>query len=343
MEATKNLAKSCAIFQVFFLLYFSVKRLECADGPSRFYKIKFAIFLLIISTQIISTFYFLSNAITTRIDSKSALNYIIQILLFTVVILTYFFAFFHSFTTTKKMKKIFSNFLSISQICCQNFQYNVDCRLIMIWLYKTIAYIYFVYSILQIILYLFEKHFDVKNPLKIAFLRSTPAFIFCLVMIKFVFIVNLVNYYLEHLIIILNDLFRSNHEPNIINVRPKFDFSLERKLKIIRKIYCLIQENVELINHCMGVTILLQICIMILSLTSDCYRLFLAIVGGYSADKCFCEKLIKKMSNFLPINIIIIAAIFYVISTSIFMLFFIVRPCEKEQHIVNIFKPNDTH
>lgn len=241
MEAIENLAKCCSIFQISGLFYFSVKKLR-RDGvntrPTRFYSVIFIVFLILIIIQIGSVVVYLMGNDLRGVSAKNILSRIIHFLLLLALNMMIFTSYVQSFTTARNVKKFFIKFILISQISHQIFQHKIDCRFMRVWLYKTIGFIFSTYLILQSLLAFYEAYYN-YYPNSTMKITSTMiiAIIFGLVLLKFIFFVNLVNYYLENLIIIMDKLFQSNHEPDVINVRPKFDTTLETKLKILQKLY----------------------------------------------------------------------------------------------------------
>lgn len=73
------------------------------------------------------------------------------------------------------------------------------------------------------------------------------------------------------------------------DVKSGFDFILDHKLKNLRKIYCMLQESVKLINECMGFTIMLHTLLASISLVCDLYQMFLLFAGGDTVDKVYSE------------------------------------------------------
>ncbi|KAL7025145.1 hypothetical protein ACKWTF_013364 [Chironomus riparius] len=288
MEAVENLAKCCGIFQIFGLFYFSIKKLSLKSAnlyPSMFYTIHFILILVILTTQSIILAISTSSDITTAINAKNALNYIIQHSMVIGLILVLIIAFIQSYAATREMKKIFVNFIKISHIFLEDFQHIMDFCTMKMQLYKMIFRTMLYYLASQVVLYIYETYYGINISLVRLSIGIFPNIFMSMIIFKFVFFVNLVNYNLSHMTILMQKLFSPQHGPAIINVKAKADKKFERNLKTLRKIYYLVQENVELINKSMGFTILVFLGILVLSLISGGYRIFLTFVGRYPVKK----------------------------------------------------------
>lgn len=266
MDATENLADCCTIFQFLGILYFSVKRLSLETlnrYPSKIYIIQFLITLLILTLQSILYTFKIWSDLTIAVNAKNALSYVIQNLAFFGLILLSITATVQSYIKFNSVKKIFVNCIKISQISQQYFGHIINYKSIKIFHCRKMLKFFIFYIVAQIMVLSFEMYHDIED----AIMRNSFALISSIflnmILNKFVFFVDLVNCNLKYLTIVLNKSCRESNQ----------------RFKNLWKIYNLIEENVELINKCLGLTILMQIFIVSLTLAIFIYRLILTFAG----------------------------------------------------------------
>lgn len=275
MDAKENLAKCCTIFQVFGLLYFSIRKLSTKSvnfSPSVFQTIQFVFISIIFSLQALLFILDMSKIYTISISVKNSLSLVVQSLTFFSIISVYAVAAAQSFLNTTKTKKIFHNFLTISKVFMDEFGNNLDYRQVKIWFFKTSSILTVIIILCQILIFVYEVNFEVDNSIERNLLGLSLTIFIIMIIQKFMFFVNLVVYNLKHLTILMKK-----------NIQTQ-SLRRERKLKKLSKIYILIQESVELINQSLGYTTLNHILnISFLNITFI-YDLILITVGEYGLE-----------------------------------------------------------
>ena len=272
MEAVENLATCSKVFHIFGLLYFSIKKLSTENintYPSVLYTVQFILILTVFSFQALLFFNNLSKMYAISISAKSSLSLVVQSLSFLGIFFVYAVAAIQSYFSTPKLKKIFKNLIVISKIFSDDFGYILSYRAVKIWFFKRTVALSIVYFLSHLLVFAYELKFDGKDILERNVLAFLLTIFLTMIVQKFLFFVNLVDYNLKHLIILMKKISR------IQNSRRK------KKLEKLRKVYNLIQENVELINQCLGLTTLNHILNIAFVNVTFIYDLFLICVGDH--------------------------------------------------------------
>lgn len=293
MEAEKNLAQSCAIFQFLGLLNFSIKNLSwksLSQFPTMGYTITFVLLLMILTAKSVAFTVFMSTELSLSLSAKNALNYIMQHSMFIGLISVILTGLVQSYTSTKSLKRFFLNFIAISQLFSQEFQHILDFKRVKLELYRNCFRFTAIYLLITLLVYFYESYHGIGSVLK-STIGLVPIIFLEMIMFKFVFLVYLVNDALEHLVKVLDKTFLGNLGTKVAMVQPKHHISC-KKLNTLRKIYSLVEENVELINKSMGFTLLSIIFLQALALITCGYRLFLTFVGRYPIPNT-CSKYLE--------------------------------------------------
>lgn len=299
--AARYLSHCAAIFQVIGHQYFSVKSLKPENRESKplfGYAIYFIILLFAITGQMV---YLLTLAspenFKEQLSAKNVIDYIVQQSIFFGSILVISIGIIQSFMTTQLTKKFYWNCFKISKLCLDDFQNIVDYRKIRACTFK-----YLIFLVLYIIAaeaVYFCNLFFLNDPSLMLgiFISSVPMIFLHTNVLKFIFLLKLVNFHLETIF----ELFTELLDPpltiveNLIYVKPwnmnKLQ-GLKHKILNINRIYNVIYENAQIINRSMGVSILLITAINVVKILSSGYRIFLAFVGSFEVQKCTGNSLI---------------------------------------------------
>lgn len=282
------MSQMCLIFQVFGLLYFSINQLSWKTVdvfPPVGYTAYFVLLLVILTAQTAVLTLFVSSSINIVLNVKSALNYIVQHSFYHGLVLLLIIGFIQSYLSTKMLRRIFINFFKISDLFSSNLQYNLDFSSVKLKLYKKLFCFFAFYVLFQIAGYSHDRLLGISNILN-TLLSVLPVMFLSMISFKFVSLVSLVNYVLSHLIQVLSMVFFMTNEPKLVMVHSKYEAN-ERKLMVMRRIYIILQENVELINTSMGLSLLFIFLLLALGLVVCGYNLFLTFVGLIPIDKTF--------------------------------------------------------
>lgn len=271
MEARKNLAKCFAIFQLCGLFHFSIKELSSSNFRSIFYTVTFVINLFIFTIQGVFLCIQISAELIVALNADSILSFIIHQMMYILLVLTLFVAVFQSFLTTQKMRKVFCNFLDISNIYERDFNYIMNYSDFKLQVFRRVfchigCLITSQIFVIIIELYLKEENTVVKNCVSTLY-----SCFLSMIIHKFDFLLSLVNYNLKHLIAILK-----------ITIKVERNSNLEGKLRKLWKVYSIIQKNVKMIDESMGITVLIHILCIAISLILNIYYIMLAILNEHS-------------------------------------------------------------
>jgi hypothetical protein len=91
-----------------------------------------------------------------------------------------------------------------------------------------------------------------------------------------------------------------------LSKRSKPEVLFEVKMKNLLKIYNLIYENSRLVNESMGLTTLVIIFIIVVTITGTGYKIFLLLVGKFDAEKAggqFIAFIITSFMLFLMVYV----------------------------------------
>lgn len=290
MESQKNLSHCAGIFQFFGLLYFPVKLLNTSDFkrfPTRRYTFYFFIIFLLITALTSHFAISITNEPTDSLSARTALSYIMQHLLFALMIIVLVIAFIQSYLATPKLKKIFHNMTKFSEFCELNFNLKADYNAVKINLFK--FFVKFLVSNLfsHVVLILYGAYHNLSYAFKSGAIGFIPITFLGMILVKFYFLTSTINYQLQIIHALLrNTLQRRNI---FIQVMPKKLFMtlnpFEIQLKYLMKVYILVYENSLLINRTMGITILAQVLICVLTLISGGYKVLLTLLGKFEVSR----------------------------------------------------------
>lgn len=268
------------VFELMGLQYFSLVNDNLKDRPTALRTAFMFVIITLISTLLLCYFSFvpLKEEIIT---SKTVLNFAIKHSMGVGLLLVVYTSIIQSYISTRSIKKVYLNTKEIVRIVYREFNVPVDFNLIKRAARK---------SILLMSLFLVTVHIvlaikTVKSLLNaIDSVFSLFAVFFLLVIVyKFVFYVAMVNSQL----LLMRDLLRGVFK-NFIT-KPNFTTSSEiarltedplKQFRAARRIYNLIYENASLINSSNGLTILILLISIVITLTASGYEIFISIVGN---------------------------------------------------------------
>jgi hypothetical protein len=288
MEAQKNLARCAGIFQIFGPLYFSVQTKSKKKIRKYFYTLYFVFIFILLFIQSLIFGVMVGNEMPETLSARNALNYIMYYFLFVCLVLVICTSLTQSFFTTGKLKKIFKNFLKISQLFqkefCVAFDYNeVKSKIFRLVFVMGILHILSLVS--NVVFGLFNRHFSTFLQV---FIGSFPLAFIDMTIIKYIFFVIAINVQLNHIKNILEKILmrRSFRDVNqILSKKSKPKISFEVKIKNLLKIYNIIYENSRLVNESMGLTILVMIFVVVVAMIGGGYKIFLVLVGKFDTEK----------------------------------------------------------
>jgi hypothetical protein len=302
MSAEENLATCCGFFQVFGLLYFSVKKLTPSTiitYPTIGYTVYFFLLFTVLTTQMLIFAVMISKDFQESLSAKNALNYIMQYFLFIGLILILFTGFIQSYAATPKLKKIIANFMQISDIFRRDFQHNVDYRSIKNGVFRSAFMVYLMQTSLTILLVVYEMYHGNENVIVRALFGTFPICFLCMTIIKFKFFIISINCVLKEMIAISDKMFAKYSSTGILIVSKHEHVGA--KIKSLKKILNLVFKNAELINGSMGCTLFIQFFVLVLAMTINGYRTFLVMVGKFPLEKYGG----KCLFNFMIITLIL--------------------------------------
>lgn len=319
MEAEKNLSQCAGIFQVFGLLYFSVK----SKGKKRFkFHIFYFIFMFILLLIEIVIFGWMVSKESPEIFSdKNALNYIMQYFLFIGLVVVIGTSLIQSFCTTEILKKIFNNFLKISQLFQSDFGTNFNYIEVKSKIFKLVFQMIFLHILTQSLNIIYEVQREVPSALIKAFFGNIPLAFLAMTIAKFIFFVNAINCQLKQIKILLEKIIMRRNFCGVLQViskRSKSEILMESKIKSFLKIYNIIYENSQLINKSMGFTNLVIIFVLVITLINGGYRVFLVLVGKFDSDK--------------------IGGLVVGVLLALYLLILIVLKCDRTENMVSVKK-----
>lgn len=208
------------------------------------------------------------------VNSKSYFNKASEIVIEVGIMATLFAGLIESYFKTNLVKDLLVKLDEISSLCSQEFRHQIDYE---VYKKKWIRNFFFFVSIFLTsygtwVIDSFVSEYSVV-PLLIYML---PLFIFCLVIFKFVFFVDLVNFQLENF-----DIVSSANSINEVS-RIAFVNVLHRKTLALRRFYCLIFDSAQLANHISTFSIFFTLIFLVPISINAIFRSFVVFTSGLS-------------------------------------------------------------
>lgn len=284
---------SCMImFEAMGLQYFSLKSLTVHNFRARpsVPRTIFMLFLVTLITILMIIFIIYDKSLPKEIiTAKNVLMQMVRKSLNFNLVLVVWTSLIQSFLSTEKVKKLFFNLTEVSQLSHQYFHMTFDAkRLKRLACRRTLLMMIFLMTVHGGVLIISILHFGMMLKPLVAIL---PVMFLFTVVNKFLFYVGIVNSQLEFLAQLIENLFvwqepvKLIDNKIILSIKPSrsADDPL-RKLRAARKIYNKIFENSILINESNGLTLLVLLISLVISLMTSGYEIFVVIIGGLPMD-----------------------------------------------------------
>lgn len=277
------------VFELMGLQYFSLVHDNLKDRPTSFRTAFMIVIVTLISTILFCYLLFVPLK-AEIITSKNVLNFAIKHSMALGLLLVVYTSLIQSYISTRSIKKVYLNTKDIVRISFREFNMPVDFNLIKRAARKSFLLMSLFLVTVHITLSI-RKVNSLLNALDSAF--SLFAIFFLLMIVyKFVFYVAMVN----NQLLLMRDLLRGIFK-NIItkpfNLTSSEIVALTedplRKFRAARKIYNLIYDNAALINDSNGLTILILLISIVITLTASGYEIFISIVGNSQETQISCK------------------------------------------------------
>jgi prepilin signal peptidase PulO-like enzyme (type II secretory pathway) len=287
----ENELNSCVIvYEIMGLQYFRLKSLTYENykkKPTKVHVVFMVVLVTIVLTLMTSYVVKDHSLVEEDLAAKNILMFAIQHSMNCAMMNCVCVSIVQSFTSTQKIKRIYVNFKEILQIANFEFCCSFDFKLFRNAAFKRMAAMIIFITLLHGTLMSFHIRNE-ENLIKLLFGAIPILFLFMIVN-KFVFYVALINSQLSFLLILVTKMF----QPSVkiienINFHLKSNPSVQehfRKLHAIRKIYNIIYENALLVNESIGLTILMMLISLVITLTVSGYEIFVIIVGGLPIER----------------------------------------------------------
>lgn len=279
------------IFQVLGHQFFPVKSLRSRNQnnrPSYRYVLYFVILLLTITGLMLYVAINSSlNDLQKKLNAKNIMNYIVQHLIYFGCVVVISVGFIQSFLTAQLTKKFYLNSFKISGACLNEFDHCVDYREIRNRMFKYLIFLVVYLTSADVFLCLY--HVFLNEPANVlgSFLITLPMVFLNITVMKFVFLVEIVNYQLKTVHQLITRTFKPHSsfacylKPSKVNK----SLGLSQKVISINRIYNVIYENAQIINRSLGITLLTLTTLNVVMILSTGYRIFLALVGQFGVEK----------------------------------------------------------
>lgn len=292
----KELNSSLILFEVLGLQYFSLKSLNKENvnvRPSAFRFLYMLVMCSVVTSLMVCFILFTTPQMENKVTAKNAVTFAVQNMISVCIILVVCISFFQSFASTSLVKRIFLNSNEVAELCYNEFKIFIDINRIKksVWkrLLAVLIFLLFVYGILISV--------HLKSPLDIfpMFVLILPMIFLMMISFKLTFYVRMINIKLKLLKNILEDIYTHLKLGQTMVVTCTTIKSIEplenhsSKLIVARRIYNLIYENGILINASNGLTILILLMTLVVSLTASGYELFVMMVGGMPKNGIMCN------------------------------------------------------
>lgn len=289
MNSAVKCFSHCALpFQVFGLQYFSVKTLSTENEstmPSLAYTIYFFLAFIVLTGQMAIFGYFAMSDVDETLSAKTVVNYFVQHSMYIGLFIIIWVSLIQAYASTPLTKKFFLNSVQISKMCAKDFDFLVDHEQIRRKVLKLFLLFIVFFFTFQCLMCWYEIGFEQSSVFVRTFSSILPLVFLNVAGFKFIFLVKSINFYLEA----VADITLKVLKP-FMTIGENFDFfmvvktkkpssELSKKIKNLRQIYNVINENAEIANRSMGATVLTVFTVMVTVITASGYRIFLAIVG----------------------------------------------------------------
>jgi hypothetical protein len=282
------------LFEVLGLQYFSLKQLKDENDAKRPAFVR-AIYLLVLSIFLlcVSCFFVYSDreGFSTNVTAKTFLTYAIDNSMNVGMLFVLISSTVQAFFTTKKIKNLYINNRKIVQMIASDYDLRINFKSIhkTVKRYLAIVGLYFLLSHGLILI----ASASSMQKFLVYVIGTFPMFFLMMSVFKFVFYVEMVNRQIEILTSLIKSIFQEHplksleqlhlHLTSIKYMR--LADNVFKKFVSAKKQYNVLYENAGLINESMGLTILILLIVLVITLTSSGYQVFVILVGGKSLDK----------------------------------------------------------
>lgn len=293
----KELNGSLVILECMGLQFFSLKTLEPGSYQKRPSNIRVAFLLLLLLLISGMMYYFTLSARSgnENITAKNLIIFAIQRCLEVGYVTVIFIGMVQSLATTINVKKFFINTKLIGKLISQDFSHIFSFEKVRDFSMKRFIVMMIFFATVHGTASIFQYRANGLEGLIEMFIGAAPVFFLMMIVYKFVFYIDLINRQLEALKELFRELFLDDSSLTMINCNQKAAINVlhaihvrdnsVRKLYTMRKIYNLIHENGELASSSNGLTIMVLIVVVVISLTSGGYNIFVTIVGDFPKDQ----------------------------------------------------------
>lgn len=281
-----ELSSCLKVFEFIGLQFFSLKDLTVDNSkkrPTFFRAVFMMVFVTIICLLMIGFILKDNTAITGKVSAKTIVMHVIQRSFNIGMILVCCSSTIQSFVSTLEIKRVFMNLKEIEKIINQEFSVQIDFKTFKENAWKRLYIMLTSFTILHggtSLFHMYEEDIVVK-----IFLGALPVLFLIMIVYKMIFFVALINFSLRLLDDLITDIFQ--YQPiNIIDninyhlTSVKTTENLLERLRAARKIFNIIFENGALINKSNGLTTLIILTTVVISLTVAGYEAFVIFVGG---------------------------------------------------------------
>lgn len=272
------------LFEIYGFQHFNASKLSDKNVNEKPSKIRFGFMLIRLFTMIFLIIAFIINFASKRnAIYLNPLTKLFQIVLIFVMISFGICSILESYISACKVKQLYMNFSKILFIMTNVLKISINFSQ-----WKKKLYLKFTaFSIVVTVLY-FGPLRNYKGRELVLVLGYLPNTIVVIIFLQYFFCVSFVNNSVQNLIIYIKkmqhkDEMRAKEVWHSKHVQ-MFECDKIENLQTCERIYNLISECVELINESFGLTALLMIYLMLITVTMSGYRLFVPFFEGKSFD-----------------------------------------------------------
>lgn len=211
----------------------------------------------------------LMNSYSNIVTDFARSIYGILLFLF-IIVLSY-----QSISSTQKFMKTYFNLNKCLNIFQNELPIKVDLKPL-----KKSVYLQFFLLIFSLILYYFVQVKQLNYSFLVKILGGIPSYIFAFSTIFYLFFIQLFNFLFSLIVKTLeeqSELYNTEVKISVITLRIYHDEQVNL-VKSCRKVYEILIETKKLINEAFGLTVLISIFIIVISLTLSGYRTFILYI-----------------------------------------------------------------
>lgn len=293
-----SLEGSTTVFQIMGLQFFSLNaeifQNRQKDEISKKHKLLIALTVVMLTMQLYGIYYAI-NLEKMKQQSENVLTGLnVQFSVYILMIVVICVAIAHSFASTRKTKKIFSNLDQILKIFVNDIGENIDYRGLSRRFKWTLIKITLCFITSTVIVLGFIYNYNQSSIFLWALLAIYPYFFIALVHCHFMFYILLIKENLQCMYKVLEKLYKHQQTSMLImDFRAALSAKLPRKTsdelfdKMIKlkKIYWILFETTSLINELNGPPFMNQLIVLILGNISAGYKVYLSLMGDIVIER----------------------------------------------------------